>query len=222
VRLTLAQARRDLTVAFRTRGETANPVAFFVLVVVLFAIGIGPDLDTMSEVGPGVVWVLALLSTMMAMEGLFRRDFEDGSLEQMLLHSRPLFLAVLGKLIAHWCVSGLALTLISPVAAFMLQVPVPAMPTLALSLALGTPTLILIGAIASALTVGLGRGGLLVALIALPLYIPVLIFGASASLAAASGMDPRPQLIWLAAMLAAAITLAPFVVSLSLKVSQEY
>lgn len=220
--LTLEQARRDLTAAFRTRGETANPVAFFVLVVVLFAIGMGPDRDIMSEIGPGVVWVLALLATMMALEGLFRRDFEDGSLEQMLLHGRPLFLVVLGKLIAHWCVSGLALTLISPIAAFMLQVPISAMPTLVLSLALGTPTLIMIGAIAAALTVGLGRGGLLVALIVMPFYIPVLIFGVSASLAAASGMDPLPQLIWLAVMLAAAITLAPFVVSLSLKVSHEY
>ena len=220
--LAFAQAKRDLTVAIRSRGEMANPVAFFVLVVVLFGVGIGPNLETMREVGPGVVWVLALLSTMMAMESLFRRDFEDGSLEQMLLHGRPLFLAVLGKLIAHWCVSGLALTLLSPVAAFMLQVPAAAMPTLALSLAIGTPTLILIGAVAAALTVGLGRGGLLVALIALPLYIPVLIFGASASLAAASGMSAVPQLMWLAAMLAAALTLAPFIVGLSLKVSQEY
>ena len=176
----------------------------------------------MGHFAPGIVWVLALLATMMGTEGLFRRDFEDGTLEQLLLHGRPLFLAVLAKLFAHWCVSGLILTALSPLAALLLQVPAAALPALVGSLLLGTPALTLIGAIAAALTVGLGRGGVLVAVIALPLFVPVLILGAGASLAAASGMSPLGELLWLGALLAAAVTLAPFAVGLALRVSQEY
>ena len=220
--LVVALARRDLLVAVRSRGDAAHPLAFFILTVVLFGLGTGPDRSVLAEVGPGIVWVLALLATMMSTESMFRRDFEDGTLEQMLLHGRPLFAAVLGKLFAHWCTSGLLLTVLSPLAALMLQMRAEAVPTLAASLVLGTPTLTLIGAVAAALTVSLGRGGVLVAVIALPLFVPVLIFGAGAVLAAAAGTSPAGHLMWLAVLFAAAVTLAPFAVGLALKVSQEY
>lgn len=220
--IVLAQAGRDLRIAFRARGEMAHPVAFFALAVTLFGLGLGSDLQTLGAVAVVVVWVIALLACMLAAEGLFRRDFEDGTLEQMLLHGRPLFLVVIGKLAAHWCVSGLPLVLFAPVAGFMLQAPTQALPVLVASLAIGTPTLTAIGAVAAALTVGLGRGGLLLALIALPLYVPVLVFGASASVVAASGLSALPQLLWLLAMLAAAVTFAPFAVGHALRLSQEY
>ena len=220
--IVLAQAGRDLRIAFRARGETAHPVAFFALAVTLFGLGLSADLRTLGAVAVVVVWVIALLACMLAAESLFRRDFEDGTLEQMLLHGRPRFLAVLGKLVAHWCASGLPLVLVAPVAGFMLQAPTQALPMLVLSLALGTPTLTAIGAVAAALTAGLGRGGLLVALIALPLYVPVLVFGASASVVAASGLSALPQLLWLLAMLAAALTFVPFAVGFALRLGQEY
>jgi len=216
------QLKRDFVIAVRGRGEVGNPVLFFLLVVMLFALGLGPEPATMAKVGPGVIWVLALFANMLAMENLFRRDFDDGTLEQILLHGQPVFLVILGKLLAHWCVTGLTLTLLSPLAGFMLQMPVGTMATLTASLALGTPTLILIGAIGAALTVGTGRGGLLLALIVLPLYVPVLILGAGASREAALGMDPSAQLLWLAVLLAAALTLAPVVVGIALRISQEY
>ena len=220
--LAVAQVRRDFLVAFHARADAVHPLAFFVLTVVLFGLGVGPERSGMGAFAPGMVWVLALLATMMATDSLFRRDFEDGTLEQLLLHGRPLFVAVLAKLFAHWCVSGLVLTALSPFAALLLRVPVEALPTLVGSLALGTPALTLIGAIAAALTVSLGRGGVLAAVIALPLFVPVLIFGAGASLAAASGTSPAGELLWLGALLAGALTLAPFAVSLALRVSQEY
>ena len=220
--IAVAQVRRDFLVAFRARTDAVHPVAFFALTVVLFGLGMGPDRQAMGELAPGMVWVLALLATMMGTDTLFRRDFEDGTLEQLLLHGRPLFVAVLAKLFAHWCVTGLILTALSPLAGLMLQVPAEGLAALAGSLALGTPALTLIGAIAAALTVGLGRGGMLAAVIALPLFVPVLIFGAGASLAAASGGSPAAELLWLGALLAAALTLAPFAVGLALRVSQEY
>ena len=220
--IVLIQAGRDLRIAFRSRGETAHPVAFFALAVALFGLGLGTDLQALGAVAVVVVWVIALLSCMLAAENLFRRDFDDGTLEQMLLHGRPLFLAVLGKLAAHWCASGLPLVIFAPLAGFVLQAPTAALPVLVLSLVIGTPTLTAIGAVAAALTVGLGRGGLLLALIALPLYVPVLVFGASASVVAASGLSALPQLLWLLAMLAAAATFAPFAVGYSLRLSQEY
>ncbi len=220
--IALAQAGRDLRVAFRSRGEAAHPLAFFALAATLFGLGLGSDLETLGRVAVVAIWVIALLSCMLAAESLFRRDFEDGTLEQMLLHGRPVFLAVLGKLAAHWCVSGLPLVLFAPLAGFMLQASAPALPVLALSLLIGTPTLTTVGAVAAALTAGLGRGGLLVALIALPLYVPVLVFGAGASVVAASGSSALPQLLWLLAMLAAAVTFAPFAVGFALRLSQEY
>ncbi len=219
--IAIAQTRRDLAIVVRSRGEALNPLAFFALATLLFGLA-GPSPETRAAIAPGAVWALAALATTLSMEGLFRRDVEEGALEQLLLHARPLWPAVLGKLFAHWCVTGLPLVVLGPVAALALQASTDVLPALALGLLLGTPTLTLIGAIAAALTAGIGRGSLLVALIALPLCVPTLIFGAGAAFAAAAGADPTPQLLWLAALLAAAATAAPFAVGAGLRVSQEY
>lgn len=219
--LAAAQARRDFAIALRSRSEAAQPLAFFVLAALLFALA-GPDAELRGAIAPGVVWTLALFAVTLSMEGLFRQDVEDGALEQMLLHARPLFSAVLGKLFAHWCLTGLPLALLGPFVALALQAPPAVAPALALSLLLGTPTLTLIGAIAAALTASLRRGSLLAALIALPLFVPTLIFGVSAGLAPAAGQEATPPLLMLAALLAAAATGAPFAVGAALRVSQEH
>ena len=216
-----AQARRDFAIAMRSRAEALQPLAFFALATLLFAIA-EPDAQVRGAIAPGVVWTLALFAATLSMEGLFRRDVEDGALEQLLLHARPLFPAVLGKLFAHWCVTGLPLAALGPCALLALQAPAATAPALALSLLIGTPTLTLIGAVAAALTAGIGRGNLLAALIALPLFVPTLIFGVGASFAAAQGEPATPQLLMLLALLAAAATGAPFAVGAALRVSQEY
>jgi heme exporter protein B len=165
--------------------------------------------------------VLALLSTLLSLDTLFRRDFDDGTLEQLVLNVDPLFVGVLSKVFAHWLVTGLPLAILSPVAALMLFLPASAVPTLVLALLLGTPILSLLGAVGAALTVGLKRGGLLLALITLPLYVPVLILGAGAVAAQINGVDPAAQLTWLAAILALMLTLTPFASALALRVGME-
>ncbi len=215
------QLRRDLTVVLRGRSEFANPLMFYLIAIALFPFGIGSTSETLSELAPGVLWVLALLSTLLALDTLFRRDFDDGSLEQLVLNGEPLFMGVLAKVLAHWLVTGLPLTLLAPVVSLVLYLPVEAVPTLMLSLLLGTPVLSLLGAIGAALTVGIRGGGLLLALLILPLYIPVLIFGAGATVAAATGMDPLPQLLWMSAILSLAITMTPFAAAAALRISLE-
>lgn len=212
-----AQFRRDLLIAARSRAEAVNPVAFFALASLLMGLGAAG-----RDAAAGAVWVLALFASVLAVEGMFRRDHEDGTLEQLLLHARPLFLGVLGKAAAHWTVSGLPVAVLSPFAALLVGVPAAAMPTLALTLVLGTPCLVLVGAIGAALVVGTGRGGLLVALLVMPLYIPALLFGAGAAMTAAAGGDPAAELLWLSAILAASITLAPFGIAAALRVGQAY
>lgn len=216
MRLFLAQFRRDLLVAVRSRADVANPLAFFVLATVLLGLGAG------AELAPGVIWVLALFANVLAVEGVFRRDHDDGTLEQLLIHARPLFPAVMGKLAAHWALSGLPVAIMSPVAAIMLTGTTAGVGVLMLTLCIGTPALTLLGAIGSALTVATGRGGLLVAILVLPFYVPVLIFGASASSAAMLGDPVAFQLLALAALLAASLTAAPFAVGKALAISQEY
>ena len=216
------QLVRDFVITFRSGPDAANPISFFVLAVLAFSFGAGSSSDALGDVGPGVIWVLALFSSLLSMESIFRRDHEDGSLEQMLLHAHPLFLAVLAKLVVHWSFTGLLVALLSPVAGFVFNVPVDALPMLMLTLLLGTPVFTAVGAIGAALTVGTGRGGLLIAILVMPFYVPVLIFGAGASITAADGRDPAAQLLWLAAMLAGSLTLAPFVVARALEISQEY
>lgn len=216
MRLFFAQFRRDLLIAVRTRSDAANPLAFFVLATVLLGLGAG------AELAPGVIWVLALFANVLAVEGVFRRDHDDGTLEQLLIHARPLFPAVMGKLAAHWALSGLPVAVLSPVAAITLTGTFDGVGVLVLTLCIGTPALTLLGAIGSALTVATGRGGLLVAILVLPFYVPVLIFGASASTSAMLGDPVDFQLLALAALLAASLTAAPFAVGKALAISQEY
>ncbi len=216
-----ASLRRQLLLAYRRPVDTINPLLFFLLVVTLFPLGIGPDPAQLAEFAPGILWIVALLASLMAAEGLFRQDYEDGSLEQLLLSPQPLYLASLTYTTAHWLVTGLPLTLLSPLFAIMLQLPTEALPALVLSMGLGTAVLSLVGSIGAALTVSLKRGGMLISLIIVPLYIPVLIFAAGAVRFAADGIDPTPQLLLLGGMLSLAVALAPFAISAGLRISVD-
>lgn len=211
--------QRDLKLAYRHRAELANPLLFFVLVVSLFPLGVSPESKVLQQLAPGVIWVAALLAAMLSLESLFRSDFNDGALEQLTLTSHPLSLLVLAKIAAHWLVSGLPLIILAPLLGVLLFLPAHAMPTLLATLALGTPVLSLIGAIGMALTVGLQRGGVLLSLLVLPLYIPILIFAANAVQSAAMGMDVSGQLYFLGAMLMLALTLAPIATAAALRIS---
>jgi heme exporter protein B len=211
--------RRDLLLAFRRRAEMANPLFFFVLVVTLFPLAVGAQPNLLRAMAPGVIWVSALLAALLSLDGLFRSDFEDGSLEQMLLSPHALSILVLGKIIAHWLVTGLPLLLVAPLLAVFLGLPEPAMGTLWLTLILATPLLSLIGAIGVALTVGLRRGGMLLSLLVLPLYVPVLIFASGAVDRAASGLPVGAQLNILLAMLLSALVLVPLPTAAALKMS---
>jgi len=211
--------RRDLLLAFRRRAEMANPLFFFVLVVTLFPLAVGAEPNLLQAMAPGVIWVSALLAAMLSLDSLFRSDFEDGSLEQLILSPFPLSILVLGKVLAHWLVTGLPLILIAPLLALFLGLPDKAMPTLWLSLVLATPVLSLIGAIGVALTVGLRRGGMILSLLVLPLYIPVLIFASGAVDRAASGLPVTAQINILLAMLCMALVLTPLPTAAALKMS---
>ncbi len=211
--------RRDLLLAFRRRAEMANPLLFFVLVVTLFPLAVGAQPNLLQTMAPGVIWVSALLAALLSLDSLFRTDFEDGSLEQMLLSPHSLSVLVLGKIIAHWLVTGLPLLLVAPLLALFLGLPQQAMGTLWLTLILATPLLSLIGAICVALTVGLRRGGMILSLLVLPLYVPVLIFASNAVDMAASGFPVSAQLNILLAMLLAALVLVPLPTSAALKMS---
>ncbi|KPV39728.1 hypothetical protein AN478_11550 [Thiohalorhabdus denitrificans] len=210
---------RDLTLALRHRSELGNPLMFFIVVVTLFPLALGPEQDILTRVAPGIIWVAALLAATLSMDGMFRSDFEDGSLEQMLLSPHPPALLVVAKVLAHWLVTGLPLILISPLLALFLHLPLEALPVLLATLALGTPVLSMVGAIGVALTVGLRRGGLLLTLLVLPLYIPVLIFAAGAVDNAAAGLPVAGQLYFLAALLVLALTLAPLATAAALRIS---
>ena len=216
MRLFLTQFRRDLLIAIRSRSDAANPLVFFVLATLLLGLGAA------TELTPGVIWVLALFANVLAVEGVFLRDHDDGTLEQLLIHAQPLFSAVMGKLAAHWVLSGLPVAVLSPVAAMMLVGTTTGAGVLMLTLCIGTLALTLLGAIGSALTVATGRGGLLVAILVLPFYVPVLIFGAGASTAAMLGEPVAFQLLALSALLAGCLTAAPFAVGKALAISQEY
>lgn len=215
----LALLRRDLLLAFRHRGELANPLIFFLMVVTLFPLGVSPEVGLLRKIAPGVIWIAALLSALFSLESLFRSDFDDGALEQLLLSPQPLPLLVLAKVLAHWLVSGLPMLLFAPLLALLLSMPAQAIEVLLATLALGTPLLSLIGAVGVALTVGLRRGGLLLTLLILPLYIPVLIFATSAVSAAASGVPVAGQLYLLAALLIVALMLAPLAIAAALRIS---
>ena len=215
----LAMLKRDLTIAIRTRSEIANPLLFFIIVVSLFPLAVSPEEKLLQTMAPGIIWVAALLSTMLSLDSIFRSDFEDGSLEQMLLSPQPIAIMVLGKVVAHWLVSGLPLIFIAPILGVSLFLPTDAMFALLATLALGTPVLSLVGAIGVALTVGLRRGGVLLSLLVLPLYIPVLIFASNAIATAAAGISIKGQLFFLAALFALALTLAPIATAAALRIS---
>ena len=212
---------RDLLLAMRRRADIANSLLFFVIVVSLFPFGVGPEVNLLRAVAPGVLWVAALLASMLALSRMFAQDFADGSLEQMLLSPAPLTIVVLGKVVAHWLLTGLPLVALSPVLALQFDMPNEAIPILVATLALGTPVLSLIGAIGAALTLGVRGSGVLTALLVLPLYIPVLILGAGAVDAAAGGLDVSAHLSLLGALLLFALACALWPIGAALRIAVE-
>ena len=220
-RLFWSQFQRELVSVVRSKEEALNPLLFLFLAISLFALGAGGDPEVLQNIAPAIIWVLVLLANMMSLEGLFRRDYEDGTLEQLILLAEPGFVPVLAKIAAQWCVSGLAMTLLAPIAGLILFLPSTVLPTLMITLLLGTPALSLLGAVGAALTVGLRRGGVLLAILVLPLYVPVLIFGSSAVIQHMDGIGTQAQIYWLMAITMISITLAPFLVHAALKISVE-
>jgi heme exporter protein B len=213
--------KRDLLLAFRRRSDVATTLFFFLMVSSLFPLGIGPEPAVLSSIAPGVLWVAALLAGMLSLTRLFAADFTDGSLEQMLLAPQPLTLLVTAKVLAHWLVCGLPVVLLAPLIGLQYALPNDALFVLIISLLLGTPALSLIGAIGAALTLGVRGSGLLVALLVLPLYIPVLIFGAGAVAASQHGMSAQAHLSLLAACSLLALVLAPLATAAALRISVE-
>ncbi len=214
-----AIVRRDLVLAMRRRSEVANPVLFFILVITLFPLGIGAQPKLLQAIAPGIIWVSALLATMLSLDSLFRSDFDDGSLEQILLSPYPTSILVLGKITAHWLTTGLPLLIVAPLLAVFLGMPNQSLSILLLTLLLGTPILSLIGAVGVALTVGLRRGGMILSLLVLPLYVPVLIFASNAVEMASSGLPVTAQINILISMLLMALVLAPWPTAAALKMS---
>ena len=213
---------RDLRIAFRQRAELMLPVIFFIVIVSLFPLAISPDPAVLKNIGPGIIWVAALLSILLSLQSLFRSDFNDGSMEQILLSPFPGSLLFLAKILAQWCVTGLPLVLISPLLGLLLYLETHVICVLFISLLMGVPYLNMIGAIGVALTIGLKQAGALLSLLVLPLYVPVLIFGSNAVISAANDLPYNGQLLWLAALLVLATTLSPFVINFALKVSCSY
>ena len=213
--------RRDLRLSFRRPGEVATPLLFFILVTVLFPLGLSPRPELLAVVAPGVVWVAALLAVLIGQESLFKSDYDDGSLEQLLLGPVSLELMALTRIFTHWLTTGLPLIILSPFLGLMLGYPSQAFGTLLLSLTLGTLILSLLGALGAALTVGLRQNGMLLPILVLPLAVPVLIFGAQAAAQAAAGEDPAAALYLLAALLVLGVTLAPFAIAGALRISLE-
>ncbi len=214
-----ATIRRELLIAFRSPGDIINPLMFFIIAVTLFPLGVGADTEFLSRIASGIIWVTALLAVMLSMDSLFRADYEDGSLEQLLLSPQPLYFIILAKVGSHWLVSGLPIVILAPVLASMLALPAEAMLPLLAGLLIGTPILTLIGAVGMALTVGLSRSGLLLAVLVLPLYVPVLVFGTGTVSTALGGLGISGLLALLGAMLVLAICLAPLAIMAALRIS---
>ncbi len=212
--------KRELAVAFRSPGQWLNPLLFFIIVITLFPLGVGPGPNTLSIIAPGVIWVSALLAVMLSLQSLFYDDLHNGCLEQFVLSAQPLSMVVLAKVLTWWLLSGLPLLLLSPLLAILMNLPSHAIPVLMLSLLLGTLTLILIGAIGAALTATVGNGGgILLSLLVLPLTVPVLIFGSGAVQAAVSMSSVSGHLSLLAALLALALSLGPLATAAALRVA---
>ncbi|WP_136416624.1 MULTISPECIES: heme exporter protein CcmB [Oxalobacteraceae] len=213
--------RRDLLLAFRRRSDVLTTLFFFIIVASLFPLGVGPEPSLLRTMAPGILWVAALLASMLALGRLFALDYADGTLEQMVLSSEPLTVIVIGKVIAHWLVSGFPLVLLAPVLAIQFDLPTSSVGVLFVTLLLGTPVLSLIGSIGAALTLGVRGGGVLVSLLVLPLYIPVLIFGAGAVGAEASGVGASAHLLLLGGALAGAAALTPWATAAGLRIALE-
>lgn len=213
--------RRELALSFRRRDQLLQPLVFFLMVTTLFPLSLSVQLSLLREMAPGVVWVAALLASLLSLDALFKNDAEDGTLEQLALSGQGLTILVIAKTLAHWLVSGAALVLVSPVVGEALAVPPEAFPVMMLSLALGTLTLSWLGAIGAGLTVGLKRGNVLLSLVVLPLAMPLLIFGAAATDRAISGTNPAGALYLLGALCVLTWTLAPFAVSAALRITLE-
>lgn len=210
---------RDFRLLWRRRGDALNPVLFALLVTALFPFALGPEQSTLARIAPGVIWVAMLLAGLLSLDTLFRGDLDDGSLEQLLLAPHPLSLLVACKILVHWLSTALPLIVATPLLGAMLYLPGQQLPVLLASLALGTPLLSLIGAVVVALTVGMRRSGMLLALLALPLYVPVLIFGAGSVMAAAQGLPFEGALLLLGAGLAMALVLAPLAAAAALRIA---
>lgn len=215
----LSVVSRDLLAHGRQPGDILNPLVFFVIVISLFPLGVGPGKQLLQTIAPGVIWVAALLAALMSLDNIFRSDYEDGSLEQMALSPRPLVLIVIGKVCAHWVVAGLPLLLLTPLAAMMYYLDGQAIRAMSLSALLTTPVLSLVGSTGAALTLGLPRGGLLVATLVLPLYVPALVFATSIVLSANEGQPYAGQIYWLIALLLLALGVSPIASAAALRVS---
>ena len=214
----IAIVRRDLLLALRRRGDIANPLIFALIVISLFPLGLGPEAGVLQILAPGLVWVVALLACLLSLDSMFKSDFEDGSLEQLLLSPQPDYIMAMAKVVAYWLVAGLPVALLSPILGVMLSLPSDGYLALMLSLLVGTMGLSLIGAIGAALTVGLRGGGLLVALLVLPLYVPILIFGVSTVYAAVQGIAFGGYIAMLGGFTMLALILSPFAIAGGLKI----
>jgi heme exporter protein B len=219
--LLLLVIRRDLVLAMRRRADVLTTLIFFVMVVSLFPMGVGPEMDMLRKMAAGVLWVAALLASMLSLGRLFSADYLDGTLEQMMLAPQSLSVLVLGKMVAHWMSSGLPLVLMAPVLGLQFDMSIRALGVLMVSLLLGTPVLSMIGAIGAALTLGLRGGGVLLSLLVLPLCIPVLIFGTGAVGAVSAGLSIAPHLSLLGAVLILALAFTPWVTAQALRISME-
>ena len=215
----LALLRRDLLLAFRRRTELLFPVIFLLVVVSLFPLGIGPGAQLLARIAPGVIWIAALLATVISLDALFRSDFEDGTLEQFVISGHPLTLIALAKIVAHWLVAGLPIVLLSPLLALWMNLPTESLGVMILTLAIGTPILSLIGSIGVGLTISLKRGGQLLSLLVFPLYVPILIIATAAVMAASDSLPYSQFLGLLTAGLITSVTLAPFAAAAALKIS---
>ena len=213
--------RRDLLLALRRRADVLLPLAFFVVVATLFPLALGPDAELLRSVAPGILWVAALLASLLSLHRLFADDYADGTLEHMLLAPQPLVLGVLAKVLAHWLTSGLPLLLLTPLLALQYGLDAGATQVLLLGLLLGTPVLSLLGSIAAALSLAARGGSVLIALLSMPLYIPILILGSSAITAAGNGLGAASHLLLMAGLLAGALALAPWATAAALRIATE-
>jgi heme exporter protein B len=212
---------RDIRLAFRKRGQLIQPLVFFAIVTTLFPLGISPELSRLRDVAPGVLWVAALLSSLLALEFLFRDDAQDGTLEQHVLSGQSLTWLLFAKTVAHWLLTGLPLAVMAPLAGLSLGIPAASLPGIVISVALGSVALSLIGSIGAALTLGVKRSGALLSLLTLPLAMPVLIFGARATELAIKGEGFAPPLYLLGALAVLGITLAPLAAAAAVRISLE-